>query len=786
MILVSPLFISLIGAPASGKSYFLTTMVWELRRLMPKLKLLFSDADPLVREISLRGLRQLGGEDATAALVRLLKDPEPNVRAAVLKQLAEEPSKEMLEKVAQYVKDEKDADLVVHAIRFLRSGEGPVVIKSLMLLLEHESWQVRAEAAEGIGKTIDSSVPDTLKADAYVALIRLLEDEDAFVVSRAVEGLSDSDMEIAVKPLAAAAEKHPDLATHIIIAMASNSAMRKKALPYLQKFRKHENPSIRAAAMAGLSKGNLIGAELIVGLKDPAAEVRITTADIVFNRLESFRRTSARKLQNPDQNQSGMVFSGEAEIVFEPTESLTAKAIKMLFGSKKKEPLEEETDVEEPVVEESESPETEETVPDAEKTEPETEAPQQNEWDRWLVAYYKGKGRESWQEEMVEPLTKMLEAKDQTERILAAKILVTLGKGDVALPVLREISTADPTLRGHAVAVLPWLVWELRIEMFGFLMKSIGEKGDFSGLIGSMIEVPDRRAAEHFWKLLAAEGIKLDRAAVLRGGLVKAYFKDNYYSPSDVDPATRLELATVARPKAESGSELQRLVALTLLAVAKPKTAAEVADKILVDETASKELRGDAFQVLLLTREQKGAVETAVAGMAGDSEQRRRVALLFLVNGTSSVRNFREAFYIRTTGENYDPFGSRRSGTPIIPGPPSGLKAEHVRPLIDDDDPKLAALAGYLLTMFAESDGMEPLLKSWRQKKDETQLSKLVYRAIAVLDDPAHVPVLKEIYAKLDSWEKRDFYWTIRIMSGPEILKFRKQIRDEVGMSNLR
>ena len=31
-----------------------------------------------------------------------------------------------------------------------------------------------------------------------------------------------------------------------------------------------------------------------------------------------------------------------------------------------------------------------------------------------------------------------------------------------------------------------------------------------------------------------------------------------------------------------------------------------------------------------------------------------------------------------------------------------------------------------------------------------------------------------------------DFYWTIRIMSGPEILKFRKQIRDEVGMENLR
>jgi hypothetical protein len=31
-----------------------------------------------------------------------------------------------------------------------------------------------------------------------------------------------------------------------------------------------------------------------------------------------------------------------------------------------------------------------------------------------------------------------------------------------------------------------------------------------------------------------------------------------------------------------------------------------------------------------------------------------------------------------------------------------------------------------------------------------------------------------------------DFYWTIRIMSGPEILRFRKQIREEVSADNLR
>lgn len=43
---VLPLFISIVGSPASGKSYFLTTMTAELRRLMPRAKLSFSDSDP--------------------------------------------------------------------------------------------------------------------------------------------------------------------------------------------------------------------------------------------------------------------------------------------------------------------------------------------------------------------------------------------------------------------------------------------------------------------------------------------------------------------------------------------------------------------------------------------------------------------------------------------------------------------------------------------------------------------------------------------------------------------
>lgn len=41
-----PLFISLVGSPASGKSYFLTTMTAKLREFLPRTCLDFNDADP--------------------------------------------------------------------------------------------------------------------------------------------------------------------------------------------------------------------------------------------------------------------------------------------------------------------------------------------------------------------------------------------------------------------------------------------------------------------------------------------------------------------------------------------------------------------------------------------------------------------------------------------------------------------------------------------------------------------------------------------------------------------
>ncbi len=47
MLEMDSLFISILGAPACGKSYFLTAMTWQMRQLLPlNFKIAFTDADP--------------------------------------------------------------------------------------------------------------------------------------------------------------------------------------------------------------------------------------------------------------------------------------------------------------------------------------------------------------------------------------------------------------------------------------------------------------------------------------------------------------------------------------------------------------------------------------------------------------------------------------------------------------------------------------------------------------------------------------------------------------------
>lgn len=48
---LKPLFLSVVGAPRSGKSYFLASTIWEARLRLSQLQVLFTDADPVANQI---------------------------------------------------------------------------------------------------------------------------------------------------------------------------------------------------------------------------------------------------------------------------------------------------------------------------------------------------------------------------------------------------------------------------------------------------------------------------------------------------------------------------------------------------------------------------------------------------------------------------------------------------------------------------------------------------------------------------------------------------------------
>lgn len=901
------------------------------------LRELFSDPDPLVREICLRGLQNIGDE-AQGALVDLLADPEPNVRAAVLKQLEESPISGMVPKIAEYVKTEKDADLVVHAVRFLRAVDDKKAKRSLIGLLKHESWQVRAEAASALGGSehrtygitsgdSEPSEEEKLQADAYTALIELLDDKDNFVISKAVEGLSSADMVVAVDPLVKAAESHPDLALSIINILAAGQKMKAKALPHLRAFCKHENPEIRAAALTGIATAvqDDMQEEITAGISDPDSRVRIAAAGALLKLFESERnkaRNSSRPTIGYAPRFSGSVtitpsgpppsfFGGVAKILGEIAKQAgspaSAKEVKKTEDSTEQEkakdqppdekpadekstdekpadekPADEKPTMQKPFLEappppppvtppESTAPPTEnqEQKPAAnedsasgppiitppaivERTEtphemllplnvpPEPTAPKlriegEVQWDtvqgpipatpvpvtpglppaitiegdsvetvesapeddsspnstatdEWLQGFYEGKTRPDWTSKLVEPLVKMLAAESVEERVAAAMALIPLGKADLAMPVLLEAAKEKAEFSTSAAEALPWLVREKRLKLFHDLRAIDNRAGQMTLILSGMSQAQDPRDEELFWGFLADKEADDDLAYRVYYSLQQLYGVNRGFSTSSGSSAGRSDPVKAKKliPRTATGTETQRMVALALLAATDNKEALKAADQMVDDATLGEDLRRDAFQIkLLLQPDAKSRNELAVEALKQSDPARSKIALKVLVNGVSGLEFLRDRIFLSVSvyGNDSEPY---TSGQPIVPHPPKGLKVDDVKPLVEDSNPEIAAYAGYLTALFADPAGMEPLLAYWKQQgKQNSTISTLIYRAAAVLDDPKYIPELREVYDKLQEYELGRFYWTIRIMTGPEILKFRKEIRDKHGMSKL-
>ncbi|HEU5432765.1 MAG TPA: HEAT repeat domain-containing protein [Thermomicrobiales bacterium] len=838
----------------------------------PLLMEMFSDPDPLVREMSLKALHGAGGERVSKSLVRLLDDPEPNVRAAVLKQLAESPTPAIVPPIAKYVAAEQDADLVVHAVRLLRAAGGKNAIDALMKLLSHASWRVRAEAAEALGECTSSShdrqISESLKADVYIALIDALDDEDGFVVSRAMLGLKHADVPAMIEPLAAAAEKRPELARTAAEAMLGGQNARGKALTRLERWSEHADADLRAAAVIGLTQGSEAqpGEIYRKGLTDESAKVRIVAAQTLFKSFESKRPYYEEMIGKEDADLGGEMKISDSIVVIstEPAEADLAQQSeratlwgglkRLFFGGKRKiaegaaeppnfgtlaerlafaegsveaapdaseptelsaeetasddpfgdpvdeptpqpgraklrgnrpEPVEVPVEVETPTVVEIPKPPVA-TSPGAPKRGKERPDP----WEPWLEEFRGNERRRRRAEPLIEPLTKMLAADDRDERLAAALALVPLAHEQEALPVLRELATADHKSVGEAGAALAWLPWQSRLAWFNELRQLAPDLETELALAQRFVVLRDLRGDEPLWQMLGGEPMSAAGAQSLLDDLKRVYRVGlpNYAYYNQTPPPPQLDVEKAKR-FAREGASWQRLTALSLLLAADEEATAEIARAIYEDQSQSDADRQDALQFLLLAEKPKEARRLALDALRGELGEARRLALGYLARGKQSLASFRNGEFRVEREEHPMMMFSGLSDAPAASEVPEELTAADVRPFLADADGALAAFAGYLLAELGEPEGLEPLLKQWRAEGAASSLwTPLVYRAIAALNDGRQAGLLADIYDNIEhnSVNVKDFYWTIRKMDGPEVLKLRKRIRDEVGMERLR
>ncbi|HEX3998837.1 MAG TPA: HEAT repeat domain-containing protein [Pirellulales bacterium] len=749
----------------------------------PLLLELFKDPDPLVREISLRGLQHVSPGETGGALAALLDDPDPNVRAAVLKQLAEDPSADMAAKVAAYAAREKDPDLLVHALRYLKGMPRPESVKAAMGLLKSPNWQVRAEAVDALSRlSTDDSLQASLRADASAALSDLMDDPEPFVISRVFHGLIDNRIDVPAERLVKAAHKHPELMADVVSLLLGRwHSTSPKDIDVLRTFFKQPDALIRASILSGLRGPNAeaFSSEIIDSLSDKSPTVRAAAARLLF-------KAAGSVLENARSNRAAQRSGGEAAAA-PPQEapSVLAQLLSAL-GSPK-------------------------TAKD--KIKPTAPAVPPDPSQEWLAGFRKCSGVNAWMREAPGPLTKMLDG-TSGERLAAATALVALGEhADRTLPLLKQMVRGDPEAIETVAEILPWLSWEQRQDWFDLLVSSDAGHDDLRTIVQELVIWPDSRAAPLLWKQLAlyndapqsAAGSPRHRA---RRSTADSHIDAIYYALRSLYPrespdpdsaafdealpfgaATAMQRLAELKQRAEHGSSAaERVVALAILCdQGAPQTAA-VAATVEADPKSSAELREIGLKALLLAGAADVAVPAAIEGLKSADEGIKRIAVRYLAQGPAALSDFGYGIFIYKSSLA----SFRGSEQELAPQPPKNLTADAVRPLLKDDDPDVSAGAAYLLALMGSPDGLDVLVRRWRSADaDDTEWLMRVATAVSALDDPAKVPLLEEIYKKLSAMRNessaiRQFYWTIRSMHGAEVLKLRKKIRDEVGMDSLR
>jgi HEAT repeat protein len=229
-------------------------------------------SDACVKESAVVGLGEVKDSRAVSALIMLLDDPSPTVRSRACSSLVAlgalaVPS---LLQTLQFGNPEprRQAALALGALK------EPRAVDLLLALLTNRQASLRAAGAEALGNLRATKALDSLIAE--------LRDDDPLVRWWAVWALGMLKDQRALDYLVACLQKADDPVMGIRAAEALGNLGGNTAESALLALLKHQDPALRAAAIAGLGRmHSKATARVIDALEDPAPEVRVAAVDFL-------------------------------------------------------------------------------------------------------------------------------------------------------------------------------------------------------------------------------------------------------------------------------------------------------------------------------------------------------------------------------------------------------------------------------------------------------------------------------------------------------------------------
>ncbi|MDZ8239416.1 MAG: HEAT repeat domain-containing protein [Nostoc sp. ChiQUE01a] len=228
---------------------------------------LIEDPDPNMRSSAASALSKIGSKSAITRLIKLIKDSDSNVRSSAASALSKIGSKSAITGLIKLI---EDSDSNVRLIAALHLGQigSKAVISQLIKFIEDSDSNVRFIAADALGKIgSEATIP---------RLIKLLENPDSNVRSSAVDALVKIGSEATIPRLIKLIE-HPDSNVRYSAADALGKIGSKAAIPGLIKLIEHPDSNVRYSV--ALVLGQLVSKAAIPGLikliEDPDSNVRL-------------------------------------------------------------------------------------------------------------------------------------------------------------------------------------------------------------------------------------------------------------------------------------------------------------------------------------------------------------------------------------------------------------------------------------------------------------------------------------------------------------------------------